>query len=164
MPPQIIDADDDGADVTIAEHQPIPIRATSSASVLGGERMMLVRDHPASTLLSQTDGQREPIVRITPQLIGCSASEQGPAEGKVVAHRDVELDDIERRTRSQPFEEWRPRAARPVDAARAISGGGTSNMTMSSAWSARTVSRSPWRTALSPALDQRPDLGGVVRH
>ena len=44
------------------------------------------------------------------------------------------------------------------------SGGGTSNITMSAAWSASTPSRSPACTALGPVLDQRPDLLLVVGH
>src|SRR6266511_1357285 len=124
--------------------------------------MMLVRDDPAAAFLAQAYGESEAVRGIPLQLISGSAAEQGPGEGDVVACRDIELDNLERRTLSLPLEERGPGLAVRVDAPHAVvrwrhvEHDDVIGMVGQDGLEVSGVDRP------GPALDERPDLGGVV--
>jgi len=72
------------------------------------ERVVLVRDRPASALLAQPDGEAKAVVGIFLQLLLGAAPEQCVRERNVVPGRDVERGDLERGTLLLPLEERRP--------------------------------------------------------
>jgi hypothetical protein len=94
---------------------------------------MFMRDDPAATLLAQSDGQAKAVLGILPELLVSPATEQRMREGHVVACGNVKRNDFEHGALFLPVEERRPRLAISLDTPHAVVGGGTSNITMSSA-------------------------------
>jgi hypothetical protein len=113
---------------------------------LVGKRVVLVRDGPATVLLFEAERQAQPLVT---DVGGHAAAQQRVGVSDVVPGVDVELDVLEDRALSLPLEEVGPGALVGVEPADTLLRGGTSNMTMSSAWSMRTPVRSPSCTALA---------------
>ena len=93
---------------------------------------MLVRDAPAAALLAQSDGQPQALLRMLGETRRHATAQQRMRKGDVRTGRDVEGDDLEDRALAQPDEERLPGRAVGLEAAGAVLGGGTSNMTISS--------------------------------
>ena len=128
---------------------PRPVARQRERSSGEGERVVLVGDHPAPLVPAEPHGQAQPALGLGRQLLRGAATEQRPRPGHVGAGRHLQGLDLEG---SPPTPATRRRAATSpvvVDAPHALCGGGTSNMTMSPAWSESTPSMSPRWTAVA---------------
>ena len=119
-----------------------------AGSTLVRKRVVLVRDDPAAALLAQPDGQPKAVAWVLLELVVRPTAEQRVREGDVDTGSDLERDDLEGGALPLPFEEGWPRRVVSLDAADP-SGGGTSNITISSACPARTPPMSPACTAFA---------------